>query len=61
MLTEIEPSYELTRLKLRYVDDLLPDRLLAQLGVDKTCLLRGDYWHLMNEVFPKNHNFGNKV
>ena len=21
------------------------------------CTLRSDYWHLMNEVFPKHHNF----
>jgi hypothetical protein len=26
---------------------------MASLGIQETCLLRGDYYHNMSEVFPK--------
>ena len=30
------------------------------LSIEETCLLRGDSWHLLNEVWPKPHNFGDR-
>ena len=37
---------------------------MASLGIQETCLLRGDYYHNMSEVFPKKfgeHFFAIKV
>ncbi len=28
------------------------------LNISTSYVLRGDYYHLINEVFPKEHNFG---
>ena len=43
-----------------YVDGLISDRLLKDLGISDSCILHGDFYHLYKENWPKQHNFGTK-
>ena len=45
-------------IKAIFADGLITQRLLEELNISETCVLRGDYYHLMHQVFPKEHNFG---
>ena len=58
MLAIMEPRWLVSNLKIIFGDQLITDGLLNRLDIKHTCLLRGDYYHLMNEVWPKNINFG---
>ena len=60
-ISEMEPKWNIKNIKLIFADGLITDSLLERLGISDSCILRGDYWHLMHEVFPKEHNFGVKV
>jgi hypothetical protein len=56
MLAEMEPRFKLASIKLIFGDQALTDQILVDLGIHDTCTLRGDYHHLINEVWP--HTFG---
>ena len=58
-IVEMEPKWQISKLRIIFADGLITQTLLDELNISETCTLRCDYWHLMNEVFPKNHNFGN--
>ena len=57
-IAEIEPKWDIKSLKIIFADGLITQSLLNRLNINQSCTLRSDYWHLMNEVFPKEHNFG---
>ena len=57
-LKQMEPKWDLNKIRIIFADGLITQNLLDQLKISETCTLRCDYWHLMNEVFPKEHNFG---
>ena len=54
----MEPEWSLNKVRLIFADGAITDKLLKKLGIEDTCLLRGDYHHLMNEVWPSHYNFG---
>ena len=54
----MEPRWSLKYIKVIFADGLVTQRLLEELDISETCVLRGDYYHLMDQVFPKEHNFG---
>jgi hypothetical protein len=56
MLVEMEPRFQLNFIKMIFGDQALTDQILIDLGISHTCLLRGDYHHLINKVWP--HTFG---
>jgi len=58
MLAVMEPRWSPKDLKLIFADQLVTDGLLHRLDIKETCVLRGDYHHLMNEVWPRTENFG---
>ena len=58
MLAIMEPRWSLKDIKLIFADQLVTDILLHRLGIKETCVPRGDYHHLMNEVCPRIENFG---
>jgi hypothetical protein len=47
------PQFRKEDIKLVYSDEFLTEELLSRLGIQDTCQLRGDHWHLENEVWPK--------
>ena len=51
--------FQLEKIKYIFADMKITNRLLEDLCISDTCTLRGDTWHLMNEVWPKRINFGN--
>ena len=55
----MEPRWSLKDIKIIFIN--VTDRLLDELDISDTCVLRGDYYHLMQEIFPKEHNFGREV
>ena len=59
-MSEIEPRFSLSGIRFIFGDQKITPRLLRNLGIDGSCVLRGDCWHLLNEVWPKPHNFGPK-
>ena len=60
-ICEIEPKWNIKSIKIIFVDYLITNSLLKRLEISDSCVLRGDYWYLMHENFPKEHNFGYKV
>jgi hypothetical protein len=56
MLVEIEPRFNLSFIDIIFGDQGLTDQILIDLDIGSTCILRGDYHHLINEVWP--HTFG---
>ena len=58
MLAVMEPRWCLPSIKIIFGDQLITDGLLNRLDIKHTCLLRGDYYHLMREVWPRKENFG---
>ena len=44
--------------RLIFADQFITPKLLTKMNIEKTCTLRGDFHHLMNEVWPKQENFG---
>ena len=58
MLAVMDPRWSPKDLKLIFADQLVSDSLLHRLDIKETCVLRGDYHHLMNEVWPRTENFG---
>jgi hypothetical protein len=59
MLSEMEPRFDLNSIKIIFGDQALTNQSLCDLGIQCTCILRGDYYHLINEVWPTN--FGNQL
>ena len=59
-IADMEPKWSPYELKLIFSDGLITQNLLESLRIADTCLLRGDYYHHMHEVFTKAHNFGQK-
>ena len=60
-MSEMEPKWSPSNIKIIFADGLITQTLLKELNICDTCTLRSDYYHLMNEVFPKEHNFGEEV
>ena len=52
------PDFKLSRIKLIFGDQFLKQSLLVKLNIEETCVLRCDYYHCMNEVWPSRNNFG---
>ena len=52
MLSEMEPRFNLHSIKIIFCDQALTNQILVDLGIKETCILRGDYYHLINEVWP---------
>jgi hypothetical protein len=56
MLADMEPRYNLSFLHLIFADQGLTQKILVDLDIATTCILRCDYYHQINEVWP--HTFG---
>jgi hypothetical protein len=59
MLVEMEPKLELCSIKIIFGDQALTNQILIDLGIQDSCILCGDYYHLINEVWPAT--FGNHI
>jgi hypothetical protein len=56
-LKTMEPRWEPSGVKLLFGDMKVTQTLLDSAGLH-ACRLRGDMWHLLNEVWPHQHSFG---
>jgi hypothetical protein len=56
MLADMEPRYNLSFLDLIFGDQRLTQKILVDLDIAITCVLRCDYYHQLHEVWP--HTFG---
>ncbi len=56
-LKTMEPRWEPSGVKLLFGDMKVTQTLLDSAGLH-SCRLRGDMWHLLNEVWPHQHSFG---
>ena len=60
-MVSIEPRWPVSNLQLLYADGLVSKRLLINLGIENSCLLHGDYYHLFRENWPNEQNFGTTI
>jgi hypothetical protein len=59
-LKQMEPRWDPSGLHLMFGDLKVTQRLIDEFGLGR-CLLRGDMWHLLNEVWPNRASFGKSV
>ena len=52
-IKDMENRFDLTNIKIIFADQKISENLLVRLGIDSTCVLHGDYYHLMKLVWPK--------
>eukprot|EP00978_Attheya_sp_CCMP212_P021517 scaffold62881_cov29-Attheya_sp.AAC.2 len=52
MMAEIEPRFKKSSIRIIFGDGKIQPTLLTDLGIQNTCVLRGDKWHLTNAVWP---------
>ena len=60
-MVSIEPRWSVSNLQLLYADGLVSKRLLNNLGIQNSCLLHGDYYHLFRENWSNKKNFGTTI
>ncbi len=48
----IESRFNILDLRIIYADQLISDAVLVELGIQDTCTLRCDYYHLLEEDWP---------
>jgi hypothetical protein len=53
----MEPRFQLNFTNIIFGGQALTDQILVDLGISLTCLLCGNYHHLINEVTFKNYLF----
>ena len=54
---EMEHRRSVSNTRLILSDGFLRNQLLVDLGISDTCILRGDLYHPMNEIWPRETNF----
>jgi hypothetical protein len=57
-MEKLEPRFNLSKIRIIFADMKVTDTLLSKLGIQDSCGLRCDMWHMMNEVWPKQNAFG---
>jgi len=57
-MCKMEPRWCCSNLKIIFGDGFITPRLLRNLGIESSCVLHGDFFHLLNEVWPNKDNFG---
>jgi hypothetical protein len=55
-MTSIEPRFQLSNIRLVFADQKITPTVLHDLGIEDTCTLRGDFYHLLNEVWPDHYH-----
>jgi hypothetical protein len=53
-MVEIEPWFQLCNVGIIFADQKITPTVLQDLGIESTCTLRGDFYHILHEVWP-NH------
>jgi hypothetical protein len=53
-MVAIEPYFKLANIWIIFSDQKLIPTILEELGIQFTCIKCGDFYHLLNEVWP-NH------
>ena len=51
-MASIEPHFLLSNIRIMFADQKLTTTILHELGIESSCILRGDFYHLLNEVWP---------
>jgi hypothetical protein len=49
----MEPPWNVSKLQIVFGNHKVTPSLMVSLGIQETCLLRGDWYHNTNESFPK--------
>ena len=50
---KMEPIFSLSDINIIFGDQHITSNIISLLKINDSCLLRCDYYHLMNEVWPK--------
>ena len=57
----LESRWKISDITLIFADQFVTQKLLVQLDIERVCVLRCDYYHLTNEVWPKLENIGHVI
>ena len=49
---------EVVKYQIIFADNFITDELISSLGIEDTCPLRCDKYHLLHEVWPSSSSFG---
>jgi hypothetical protein len=52
-MAEIEPRFILSDIAIIFADQKITTTVLQELGITETCTLRGDFHHMLHEVWPE--------
>ena len=62
---DLEPRFQLSSIRLIFADQKITKILLTNLSISDSCSLHGDWWHLLNDVWPKlfkpAHHYFDKI
>ena len=53
-MAAIEPRFQLSKIRIIFADQKITPTVLQDLGIEDSCILRGDFYHLLNEVWPSH-------
>ena len=51
-------QWNVSKLRIIYGDGFVTKSILHKLNITNTCILHGDYWHLIHKILPRPENFG---
>lgn len=57
-MCKMEPRWNCSKIRIIFADGFITPRLLRNLHIENSCVLHGDCFHLLNEVWPNVDNFG---
>jgi hypothetical protein len=52
-MAKIEPQFILSDIAIIFGDQKITDTVLQELGIAESCTLRGDFHHMLHEVWPE--------
>jgi hypothetical protein len=52
-MVAIEPHFKLSNIQIIFADQKITPTILQDLGIEGSCTLWGDFYHLLNEVWPE--------
>ena len=60
-MCKLVPQWNLSKIRIIFGDGFITPTLLRDLNIEQSCILHGDYYHLLNEIWPSVENFGKRL
>ena len=60
-MANLVKQWSVSKLRIVYGDGFVTKYMLHKLNITNTCILHGDYWHLIHKILPRPKNFGSST